>query len=154
MTQTEWDVIVVGAGPAGTTSASLLAEQGHSVLILEKEKFPRYHIGESMMPFCWYTLDRLGLVDRMDEIGFQQKFSVQFASTEGKMSRPFYFFQHYDHPSATTWQVEREEFDQMILDKAIENGARFRDETKVLEPIHDDAGAVVGVIAENGGQRF
>lgn len=154
MTRNDWDIIVIGAGPAGTTSAALLAEKGYSVLILEKEKFPRYHIGESMMPFCWYTLDRLGLVDRMDEIGFQQKFSVQFASTEGKMSRPFYFFQHCDHPSATTWQVEREEFDQMILEKALEKGANFRDETKVIEPIHDEGGAVVGVVAEKGGQRY
>jgi len=154
MNQSDWDVIVVGAGPAGTTAAALLAEKGHSVLVLEKEKFPRYHIGESMMPFCWYTLDRLSLAEKMDEIGFQQKHSVQFVSTAGKMSRPFYFFQHYDHSSATTWQVEREQFDQMILDKALEMGAKFRDETKVIEPIHDDREAVVGIVAEKDGERY
>lgn len=153
MDSSNWDVIVIGAGPAGSTSAALLAEKGHRVLVLDKEKFPRYHIGESMMPFCWFTLDRLGLVDQMDEIGFQQKHSVQFVTMEGKMSRPFYFFQHYDHPSATTWQVERQEFDQMIIDKAVSNGAKFYDETKVVAPIHNDAGAVVGVVTEREGKR-
>jgi len=102
MIKDTWDVIVIGGGPAGSTTAALLAERGHSVLVLEKEKFPRYHVGESLMPFCWYTLDRLGLVSRMDEIGFQKKHSVQFASEEGKVSSPFYFFEHKDHPSSVT----------------------------------------------------
>lgn len=150
MSQKEWDVIVIGAGPAGSTTAALLAEKGHSVLVLEKESFPRYHIGESMMPFCWYTLDRLGLASRMDEIGFQQKHSVQFVSTDGQVSRPFYFFQHDDHPSAVTWQVERQAFDQMLVDRARELGADIREQHKVLDVIHDDSGSVVGVVAEDG----
>ena len=58
-----YDVIIIGAGPAGTTAGTLLAQKGRRVLILEKEKFPRYHIGESLMPFCWFTLNRLGLVE-------------------------------------------------------------------------------------------
>jgi flavin-dependent dehydrogenase len=87
--ENHFDVVVIGAGPAGTTTAALLAEQGRSVLVLEKEKFPRYHVGESMMPFCYYTLEKLGLADKMDEIGFQQKHSVQFVGTSGVVSRPF-----------------------------------------------------------------
>lgn len=141
-----WDAIVIGAGPSGSTTAALLAEKGRRVLVLEKEKFPRYHIGESMMPFCWFTLDRLGLAEKMDEIGFTQKHSVQFASTDGRISQPFYFFQHYDHPSATTWQVERKVFDQMLFDKARENGAVILEETKVLDVIRDEnTGQVKGV---------
>lgn len=149
-TDKPWDVIVIGAGPAGSTTAALLAEKGRRVLVLEKEKFPRYHIGESMMPFCWFTLNRLGLAEKMDEIGFTQKLSVQFVATDGMVSRPFYFFQHYDHPSATTWQVERMVFDQMLLDKARERGAVVLEETKVLDVIRDGAGGrVIGVRSES-----
>ena len=142
-----FDVIVIGAGPSGSTTAALLAEKGRRVLVLEKEKFPRYHVGESMMPFCWHTLERLGLADRMDEIGFQQKHSVQFVSMDGRISKPFYFFQHYEHPSSTTWQVERMEFDQMLADKARENGAVIVEERKVKDVIRDDGGKVIGVTA-------
>ena len=59
--KTEYDAIVVGAGPAGSTTGALLAEKGRDVLIVEKEKFPRYHVGESLMPFCYFPLERLGL---------------------------------------------------------------------------------------------
>ena len=59
------DAIIIGAGPAGSTAAALLAEKGRRVLVIEKEKFPRYHIGESLMPFCWFTLDRLGVLGEM-----------------------------------------------------------------------------------------
>ena len=68
-----YDTIVVGGGPAGSTTAAILAEKGHDVLIVEKDKFPRYHVGESLMPFCYFTLDRLGLTHKMDEIGFTKK---------------------------------------------------------------------------------
>ncbi len=146
----DYDVLILGGGPAGSTSAALLAEQGHRVLVLEKTTFPRYHVGESLMPFCWFTLDRLGLTGRMDEIGFQHKKSVQFATTDGRISAPFYFFQHLDHPAATTWQVERETFDTMLLDNARTKGAEVRENTTALDFLKDESGRVLGVKARTG----
>ena len=69
----QYEAIVIGGGPAGSTAAAILAEKGHTVLILEKEKFPRYHIGESLMPFCYFTLERLGVVDQLKESAYPKK---------------------------------------------------------------------------------
>src|SRR5688572_6783276 len=117
-----YDVIVIGGGPAGSTASALLAEKGRKVLLLEKEAFPRYHVGESLMPYCWFTLERLGLLEEMKRIAFTNKYSVQFVTPDGRQSQPFYFFQHHDHPSSTTWQVERADFDMMLLGNARNKG--------------------------------
>ncbi len=144
-----YDVIVIGGGPAGCTTATVLAQHGRKVLLLEKEPFPRYHVGESLMPFCYFTLERLGLIDAMEEKQFTHKHSVGFVTPDGRASRPFYFFQHYDHPSAQTWQVERQEFDQMLFENARKHGVEVRDGVKVKNVLRDDAGAVVGVATED-----
>tara|TARA_B100000963_G_scaffold118770_1_gene103423 strand:- start:7118 stop:8386 length:1269 start_codon:yes stop_codon:yes gene_type:complete len=144
----KYDVIVVGAGPAGSTTGALLAEKGHDVLILEKEKFPRYHVGESLMPFCYFPLERLGLVGRLMESANPRKYCVQFVRQDGFLSQPFYFFQHFDHPSSTTWQVWRSEFDKMILDKARENGASVLEETQAKSLIKSE-NRVEGVVVES-----
>ncbi|MCP4847988.1 MAG: NAD(P)/FAD-dependent oxidoreductase [Verrucomicrobiaceae bacterium] len=148
------DVVVIGGGPAGATAAALLAEQGHDVTVLEKSKFPRYHVGESLMPFCYHTLDRLGLVGEMDKVGFTQKFSVQFVTQDGQQSRPFYFFQHYDHPSSTTWQVLRSQFDGLILDRARDNGARVHELTSATSLIEENGNTVgVRAVTEDGSRH-
>ena len=144
------EVIVIGAGPAGASAAALLAEKGRKVVVFEKEELPRYHVGESLMPFCYFSLERLGLIDRVNELGFTKKHSVQFVGEQGQRSKPFYFFQHYDHPSSTTWQVERIVFDQMIVDKAKENGAEVYDGVKVRDVLRNDSGAIVGVRVDDG----
>ena len=144
----KYDVIVVGGGPAGSTTGALLAEKGHDVLILEKEKFPRYHVGESLMPFCYFPLERLGLVDTLMEAANPRKYCVQFVRQDGFLSQPFYFFQHFDHPSSTTWQVWRSEFDKMILDKARENGASVLEETQAKSLIKSE-NRVEGVVVES-----
>ncbi|MBT4667128.1 MAG: FAD-binding protein, partial [Opitutae bacterium] len=134
----QYDAIVIGAGPAGSTTGALLAEKGHDVLIVEKEKFPRYHVGESLMPFCYYSLERLGLIEKLHQSKNPRKFCVQFVRQNGSVSQPFYFFQHMDHPSSTTWQVWRSEFDEMLLDKARENGASVLEETKAKALLKED----------------
>src|ERR1700722_11633850 len=137
--KTDYDVLIIGAGPAGSTSAALLAEQGHRVLVLEREKFPRYHIGESLLPFTYQPLQRLGLIDKMRQTAFVKKYSVQFVSPSGRASLPFYFFNRYDRDTiAQTWQVLRSEFDQMLLDNAREKGAQVKEETTVKELIKEN----------------
>src|SRR3954471_13276609 len=117
------EVLVLGAGPAGSTAAALLAEQGHRVLVLEREKFPRYHIGESLLPFTYHPLQRLGLIDKMRKSPFVKKYSVQFVSPSGKASQPFYFSTRYDQDISQTWQVLRSEFDLLLMENARSKGA-------------------------------
>ncbi|MFT5051038.1 MAG: flavin-dependent dehydrogenase [Chlamydiales bacterium] len=143
-----YDVIVVGAGPAGASAAAILAGNGRRVALIEKESTPYYRVGESLIPFCWYPLDRLGLVDEVASSSFVvEKNSVQFAGLSGKVSKPFYFFQHTDHPCARTWQVVRREFDRMLLRNALEKGAIMHAETTVKGLLMDDSGRVTGVRA-------
>ena len=143
------DVIIIGGGPAGSTAAALLAEYGHDVLVLEKEKFPRYHIGESLMPYCYFPLERLGVVDKIMDSASPRKYSVQFVRQNGSLSQPFYFFQHSDHPSSTTWQVLRSEFDEMLLNNAREKGAKVMEQTRAKKLLKDENGTVIGVYAED-----
>ena len=142
--KSNYDVIVIGAGPAGSTTAALLAEKGHDVLVVEKDKFPRYHVGESLMPFCYFPLKRLGLVDKLQQSENPKKYCVQFVRGNGAVSQPFYFFQHMDHPASTTWQVWRSEFDALLLDKARQEGASVLEETKA-QALLKDGDSVVGI---------
>jgi flavin-dependent dehydrogenase len=140
-----YDVIVIGGGPAGSSASALLSEQGHRVLLLEREKFPRYHIGESLLPFTYQPLERLGLIGRMKKSAFVKKYSVQFVSPSGRASLPFYFFNRYDRESiAQTWQVLRSEFDQMLLDNTRAKGTEVKEEITVKELLRDGE-RVIGV---------
>ena len=144
-----YDVVIIGAGPAGSAAAALLAEQGHAVLVLEREKFPRYHIGESLLPSTFYPLRRLGLIEKMRRSAFVKKYSVQFVSLSGKASQPFYFFDRYDRDTvAQTWQVLRSEFDLLLLNNARERGAVVREEVAVQELLKDGE-QVIGVRAQD-----
>src|SRR5438128_12191278 len=144
-----FEVLIIGAGPAGSAASAVLAEKGHRVLVLEREKFPRYHIGESLLPFTFHPLQRLGLIERMRQSAFIKKYSVQFVAPSGKASQPFYFYTRYDRDTvAQTWQVLRSEFDVLLLGNARDKGATVKEETAVKELVKD-GDRVVGVRAQD-----
>ena len=143
----DYDAILIGAGPSGSSAAAILAEYGHRALVLEREKFPRYHIGESLIPFTFGPLERLGMIPKMKASHFMKKYSVSFVQPDGKRSQPFYFFNRYDRETvAQTWQVLRSEFDEMLVANAREKGAEVREETAV-DRLLMDGDRVTGVEA-------
>ncbi|MDE0323297.1 MAG: NAD(P)/FAD-dependent oxidoreductase [Candidatus Poribacteria bacterium] len=143
-----YDTIVIGGGPAGSTVATLIAEQGHSVLLLEREAEPKFKIGESLIPATYWTFKRLGMLEKLRESHFPQKYSVQFYSRSGKASSPFYFFQTNPHESAVTWQVLRSEFDEMLLDNAKEKGVEIHRGISVREVLFE-GNTATGVVTQN-----
>ena len=148
-----YDALIIGGGPSGASAASVLAEYGRRVLILEREKFPRYHIGESFIPFTFQPLERLGMIPKMRASHFQKKYSVNFVQPDGRRSQPFYFFNRYNKETvAQTWQVLRSEFDLMLLNHARERGAEVREQTKVNRLLME-GDAVVGVEATDSSGR-
>lgn len=142
-----YDVAVVGGGPAGAALATLLQRQGHECVILESSPFPRYHIGESLIPNTYGVLDRLGLLPRLRAAHFPRKYSVRFVSPTGEESQPFYFFETVRGERAQTWQVDRSEFDVLCLDNARENGVQVRSGVRADEILFD-GGRAVGVRAK------
>ena len=131
--QSHYDCVVLGGGPAGSTAAALVAEAGFSTLLVEREKMPRFHVGESLMPECYWTLERLGVLDQMKRSDFVKKYSVQFVTGDGKESQPFFFEKHDPRECSQTWQVERANFDQLLFDNAAAKGAECWDETRAAE---------------------
>ncbi|MCX7429898.1 MAG: NAD(P)/FAD-dependent oxidoreductase [Planctomycetia bacterium] len=140
------DVVVIGGGPSGATVATLVAKAGFRVQLLEREHFPRYHIGESLIPETFWVLDRLGMLPKLQGSRFVEKHSVQFVTEQGKLSEPFYFGDYKPHESSQTWQVTRAEFDKMMLDNAREHGVDVREGMRVLDVLFEN-GRAVGVRA-------
>ncbi len=141
-TSTVPQVVVIGGGPAGSTAATLIAQHGCRVRLFEREHFPRYHIGESLIPETYHVLKRLKMLDKMRGSHFVKKYSVQFVNQHGKLSEPFYFLDHKPHESSQTWQVLRSEFDQMLLENAREQGVDVHEGVRVLEVLFEGQRAV------------
>jgi flavin-dependent dehydrogenase len=148
-----YDVIVIGGGPAGSTTSTLIAQRGHSVGLFERERFPRFHIGESLIPETYWVLKRLNMLPKMQASHFVKKYSVQFVSSTGRESAPFYFWDNKPHECSQTWQVERGEFDQMMLENAREHGVDAHEGVHVLEVLFDGDRAAGVRIKEPDGTR-
>lgn len=135
--KSNYDVIVIGGGPSGSTVATLLAKQGHRVLILERAKFPRHHIGESLIPYTYFTLEKLGMLERLKKSDFTVKQSVQFVNSLGKDSAPFFFPDLDPAEWSSTWQVTRSKFDEMMLNNARENGVDVIEQASVKQVLFE-----------------
>src|ERR671915_1739535 len=147
------DVVVIGGGPAGSTVSTLLAQQGCRVELFERERFPRFHIGESLIPETYWVLKRLNMLPKMQQSHFVKKYSVQFVNSNGKNSAPFYFWDNKPHECSQTWQVVRSEFDHMMLDNAREHGVDACEGVHVLDVLFEGDRAVGVSIQDADGTR-
>ena len=136
------DVIVIGGGPSGSTAATLIAQKGYKVRLFERDHFPRFHIGESLIPETYWVLERLGILGKLKGGHFVKKYSVQFVAQSGKLSEPFYFWDNKPHECSQTWQVLRSEFDLQMLNNARDHGVDVREGVRVLEVLFEGTRAV------------
>jgi len=146
-----YDVAIIGGGPAGSTAASLLAKAGRKVIVFEREKFPRFHIGESLLPFSLQTFDRLGVREKLDRT-FLPKFGGEIMAACGTRGIKFYFQDGFRSQRDRAYQVTRSDFDKVLLDHSRENGAEVLEETEVKN-VDFSANRLEIEIEDSGGAR-
>ena len=128
--QTPYDVAIIGGGPSGSTAATFLARQGRRVAVFEREKFPRFHIGESLLPHSMDAFERLGVVEKLDA-RFLSKFGAEITTSCGTNTIRVFFRDGLGATHDRAYQVTRSEFDKLLLDHARENGAEVFEEARV-----------------------
>jgi flavin-dependent dehydrogenase len=142
------DVIVIGGGPAGSTAATFLARKGFSVALLERERFPRFQIGESLLPYNNDLFERLGVADQLQAGEFQPKYGAEFLTGDGKVSYSFRFDRTLPSQYHRSYQVKRAEFDDLLLRNAVKSGVDVREGTPVVSvDLADPERAVVTTAA-------
>src|SRR6185369_2071829 len=144
-----FDVVVIGGGPAGSVAATLLADAGHRVAVFERERFPRYHIGESLLSATLPILDAIGATPAIERHGFLRKPGGTFLW--GRQREPWSFrFREDPGGRPYAFQVARAEFDQILLENARAHGADVREEHAVTRVETDGAQTVVHARAASG----
>ena len=145
------DVIVVGGGPGGSAAATVLADGGRRVALVEREPFPRFHVGESLIPASGLVLKELGVFDAVEAAGFQLKFGAGFVDHQTRREQTFYFLRGMPWPHYT-YQVRRSDFDTVLLNHARKRGVQVIQPATVVDAAFDADG--VTVTAEAGGSTF
>jgi flavin-dependent dehydrogenase len=146
-----YDAVIIGGGPGGSTVATVLARAGRRVLVVEREKFPRFHVGESLLPFTLPIFDRLGVHEKIRAAGFQEKYGAFFWNEDNGTTRPVIFAEARDPSHPKAYQVKRADFDDLLLKHAASSGAEIREET-VIEDVLFEGGRAVGVRARTAGK--
>jgi len=143
------DVLVVGGGPAGSSAASVLAEQGYRVVVLEKARHPRFHIGESLLPANLPLLERLGVAEQVRAIGME-KWGAEFVSPSDGRHQEFQFANGWDKSLQLAYQVRRSEFDEILLRRAGQLGAEVIEGCRVRDIEFLNGGARIRAEHEDG----
>lgn len=150
MNHAPYDVAIIGGGPAGSTAATLLARAGRRVLVCERDKFPRFHIGESLLPASMRLFERLGVSEKFQRAGFMEKFGGEMSSSCSPDAVRFYFEDGFQSQRDRAWQVTRADFDKLLLDHAAESGADVREETAVTGVSFDADGVALQLAPKDG----
>jgi flavin-dependent dehydrogenase len=148
-----YDVAIIGGGPAGSTAATLLAKASRRVIVLEREKFPRFHIGESLLPFSTQAFDRLGVREKLDRT-FLPKFGGEIVAACGTKGVKFYFKDGFRTRRDRAYQVTRSEFDKLLLEHSRENGAEVREETEVKKIAFEEDRVKIDIETSDGARSI
>ena len=148
-----YDVAIIGGGPAGSTAATLLAKASRRVIVLEREKFPRFHIGESLLPFSTQAFDRLGVREKLDRT-FLPKFGAEIVAACGTKGVKFYFKDGFRTRRDRAYQVTRSEFDKLLLEHSRENGAEVREETEVKKIAFEEDRVKIDIETSDGARSI
>ena len=154
MTPQDCDVLVIGGGPAGTTIAPLLVEKGYRVVLLEKARHPRFHVGESLLPANMPLFERMGIAEEVKAIGME-KWGAEFISPQHGMAQTFHFADAWDKSQPYAYQVKRAEFDDVLIRNAAKKGVEVHEccKARAIDFLPDNSGAVIRAQHDDGREQ-